>query len=139
MITPKNKYFALQISHHAPPSWSTVVTPTKAKSNAKCCFVISDLLITSIVSKICSILTSWMSHNRQVRFLKLNRYLFITNLMVIFCDENRKNSSNGLICFMKYMNYYFCFVIVSNGSQWRFIFTHVIWSFIHLFIFYKWE
>ena len=135
MITPKNKYFALQISHHAPPSWSTVVTPTKAKSNAKCCFVISDLLITSIVSKICSILTSWMSHNRQVRFLKLNRYLFITNLMVIFCDENRKNSSNGLICFMKYMNCYFCFVIVSNGLQWRFIFTHVIWSFIHLFYF----
>lgn len=86
------------------------------------------------MSKICSILTSWMSHNRQVRFLKLNRYLFITNLMVIFCDENRKNSSNGLICFMKYMNYYFVLSLFlmghSGDSYLPMLFGH---SFICLF------
>ena len=61
--------------------------------------------------------------------------------MVIFCDENRKNSSNGLICFMKYMNCYFTFVLslflmgYSGDSYLLMLFGH---SFI-CFIFYKWE
>ena len=87
------------------------------------------------MSKICSILTSWMSHNRQVRFLKLNRYLFITNLMVIFCDENRKNSSNGLICFMKYMNYYFVLSLFLMGYSGDSYLPMLFDLFIHLFIF----
>ena len=55
--------------------------------------------------------------------------------MVIFCDENRKNSSNGLICFMKYMNYYFVLSLFLMGYSGDSYLPMLLDLFIHLFIF----